>query len=84
MAAVRSRLPLYLGAGAVGIGGYYMYRAGGRPTLAEKEAERKCGSVLGSCRTWHSFCDERSITHTRQFLYSVNSGLEKLTFTFSL
>ena len=41
MAAVRSRLPLYLGAGVVGVGGYYMYRAGGRPSIAEKEAERK-------------------------------------------
>ena len=40
MAAARSRLPLYLGAGVVGVGGYYMYRAGGRPKLAEKEAER--------------------------------------------
>ena len=40
MAAARSRLPIYLAAGAAGVGGYYMYRAGGRPSLAEKEAER--------------------------------------------
>jgi hypothetical protein len=30
-----------LGLGAVGIGGYYLYNAGGSPKVAEKQLERK-------------------------------------------
>lgn len=38
--AARSRLPLIAGLGAATFGGYYMYRAGGSPKVAEKEMER--------------------------------------------
>jgi hypothetical protein len=33
------RLPLALGATAVGVGGYYLYSAGGNPKVAQKQAE---------------------------------------------
>lgn len=36
----RSRLPLYLGLGVAGVGGYYLYSAGGDPKVAQKKAER--------------------------------------------
>lgn len=38
--AARSRLPLIAGLGAATFGGYYMYRAGGSPKVAEKQIER--------------------------------------------
>ena len=38
--AARSRLPLIAGLGAATFGGYYMYRAGGSPKVAEKQMER--------------------------------------------
>lgn len=38
--AARSRLPLFAGLGAATFGGYYLYRAGGSPKVAEKEMER--------------------------------------------
>jgi hypothetical protein len=37
--AARSRLPLIAGLGAATFGGYYMYRAGGSPKVAEKQME---------------------------------------------
>ena len=40
--AARSRLPLIAGLGAATFGGYYMYRAGGSPKVAEKQIERMC------------------------------------------
>ena len=36
----KSRLPLYLGLGVAGVGGYYLYSAGGDPKVAQKKAER--------------------------------------------
>ena len=38
--AARSRLPLYLGLGVAGAGGYYLYSAGGSPRVASKEFQR--------------------------------------------
>jgi hypothetical protein len=35
------RISVWLGAGAVGLGAYYMYQAGGSPKVAEKQMERK-------------------------------------------
>ncbi|KAL2854342.1 hypothetical protein BJY01DRAFT_205387 [Aspergillus pseudoustus] len=36
-APARSRTGLYLGVAAVGVGGYYLYRAGGNPQAAKEE-----------------------------------------------
>jgi len=51
------RTSVWLGAGAVGLGAYYMYQAGGSPKVAEKQMERKTylsphrGSTLNICLT---------------------------------
>ncbi|KAL9107032.1 MAG: hypothetical protein Q9187_008481 [Circinaria calcarea] len=44
--AARSRLPLYLGLGAAGAGGYYLYTAGGSPRVASKEFQHDVAKVL--------------------------------------
>ncbi|KAL3466665.1 hypothetical protein BJX64DRAFT_249630 [Aspergillus heterothallicus] len=36
-APAKSRTGLYLGVGALGLGGYYLYRAGGSPRVAKEE-----------------------------------------------
>lgn len=46
--AARSRLPLIAGLGAATFGGYYMYRAGGSPKVAEKQIERTSFSFMTS------------------------------------
>ena len=46
--AARSRLPLIAGLGAATFGGYYMYRAGGNPKVAEKQIERMYLSSMTS------------------------------------
>ena len=44
-----SRRPLTLAAlGAAGVGGYYLYSAGGDPKVAEKQAKRKKPDVVGT------------------------------------
>ncbi|GIJ87606.1 hypothetical protein Asppvi_006516 [Aspergillus pseudoviridinutans] len=35
----KNRTPMYLGLGAAGLVGYYLYRAGGSPQVAKKEME---------------------------------------------
>jgi hypothetical protein len=37
-----------LGLGAVGLGGYYLYNAGGSPKVAEKQFERKLSNSIST------------------------------------
>ncbi|KAI4746214.1 hypothetical protein E4T50_03428 [Aureobasidium sp. EXF-12298] len=48
--AARSRLPLIAGLGAATFGGYYMYRAGGSPKVAEKQIEHDAARLSSSAR----------------------------------
>ncbi|KAI9820394.1 MAG: hypothetical protein M1826_000920 [Phylliscum demangeonii] len=43
--ASRNRLPLYLGAGVVAVGGFYLYMANGNAKLAEKKFGRDAARV---------------------------------------
>ncbi|KAK4965196.1 hypothetical protein LTR66_012190 [Elasticomyces elasticus] len=44
----QSRVPLYLGLGLAGAGGYYLYQAGGSPKVAEKKFEHDLAKLGGS------------------------------------
>ncbi|KAG9603749.1 hypothetical protein KCU77_g1621, partial [Aureobasidium melanogenum] len=48
--AARSRLPLIAGLGAATFGGYYLYRAGGSPKVAEKEMEHDAARLSRSTK----------------------------------
>ncbi|KAI5210778.1 hypothetical protein E4T42_00770 [Aureobasidium subglaciale] len=48
--AARSRLPLIAGLGAATFGGYYMYRAGGSPKVAEKQMEADAARLSSSVK----------------------------------
>ncbi|THW91966.1 hypothetical protein D6D18_06431 [Aureobasidium pullulans] len=48
--AARSRLPLIAGLGAATFGGYYMYRAGGNPKVAEKQIEHDAARLSSAAR----------------------------------
>ncbi|THW27248.1 hypothetical protein D6D25_06218 [Aureobasidium pullulans] len=48
--AARSRLPLIAGLGAATFGGYYMYRAGGSPKVAEKQIEHDAARLSSAAR----------------------------------
>ncbi|THW99335.1 hypothetical protein D6D13_10184 [Aureobasidium pullulans] len=48
--AARSRLPLIAGLGAATFGGYYMYRAGGNPKVAEKQVEHDAARLSSAAR----------------------------------
>ncbi|KAI9887191.1 MAG: hypothetical protein M1823_001018 [Watsoniomyces obsoletus] len=47
----KNRLPLYIGLGAAGVVGYYLYSAGGSPKIAKTEAERDAARVSSSIKS---------------------------------
>ncbi|THX26039.1 hypothetical protein D6D10_09792 [Aureobasidium pullulans] len=53
-----SRLPLIAGLGAATFGGYYMYRAGGNPKVAEKQIERMYLSCMTSAAATNMLTDD--------------------------
>lgn len=80
--AARSRLPLYLGLGVAGAGGYYLYSAGGSPRVASKEFQREAyltGSELLKAKwSLQMMLPKYSQVLTRRLKNRVKNGQPKL------